>query len=75
MNLSVSNITTDLCEQDIDIMFDRFWRKDQARSGSGHAGLGLSLVKALADVLNINIHPLLTKDSRFTLSLSGLAVA
>jgi signal transduction histidine kinase len=33
-------------------VFDRFWRGDESRSSSGvHIGLGLSLVKKVADVL------------------------
>ena len=70
--LSVSNLALDLSERDLSLMFERFWRKDQARTGAHHAGLGLSLVKALADVLNLKIDPLLDSQKRFTMALSGL---
>lgn len=75
IKLSVTNVAIDLSEQDLKVMFERFWRKDQSRSGAGHAGLGLSLVKALSEVLNLNIKSLLGKGSRFTVSLSGLTTA
>jgi two-component system sensor histidine kinase QseC len=74
VELIVSNETVDLCEKDVQMMFERFWRKDQVRSEDNHAGLGLSLVKALADLLKIRISPTLDADSRLTLSLSGLAI-
>ncbi len=70
--LAVSNLAMDLNERDLSLIFERFWRKDQARSGGHHAGLGLSLVKALADVLNLKIHPLLDSKKRFTMAVSGL---
>ena len=56
-------------------MFERFWRKEQARTGSNHAGLGLSLVKALAELLNLKVRLMLDASSRFTFSLSGLATS
>lgn len=73
--VAVSNLTVDLTERDLSLMFERFWRKDQARTGGHHAGLGLSLVKALADVLNLRINPLLDANKRFTMALSGLTRA
>ncbi len=75
VELIVSNETVDLCENDVQMMFERFWRKDQVRSEDNHAGLGLSLVKALADLLKIRISPTLDTSSRLTLSLSGLEIA
>jgi signal transduction histidine kinase len=73
VRLSVTNIATDLTEQDLEVMLERFWRKDQSRTGTRHAGLGLSLVKELAAVLNLQVKSLLDDGSRFTLSLYGLA--
>ncbi len=70
--LAVSNPTVDLAEQDLPLMFERFWRKDEARAGGRHAGLGLSLVKALADILSIKISSALDTSRRFTIMLSEL---
>jgi two-component system sensor histidine kinase QseC len=68
--LAVSNPTVDLAEQDLAMMFERFWRKDEARTGGRHAGLGLSLVQALADILSLKINSVLDRGRRFTIMLS-----
>ena len=73
LGLTVSNQAIDLSEEDVGQMFERFWRKDQARSEGSHAGLGLSLVKALSDLLKLRIRPALERGSRFSLSLHGLS--
>lgn len=46
----------------------RFWRKDETRTGGRNAGLGLALVRALADLLEIEarFHP----DRTFRITLS-----
>ena len=75
LNVAISNKAVNLSEKDLPMMFERFWRKDQARTDGSHAGLGLSLVKALADVLNLKIKPLIDARHRFTLSLSGFVPA
>ena len=75
VELAVSNEAVDLSDQDLSMMFERFWRKDQVRTTGSHAGLGLPLVKALADLLKLKIKPSLRDGSRFTLSLSGLMPA
>ena len=36
-------------------LFDRFWRKDAARSGSAHCGLGLSLVSVYAAAMGAKV--------------------
>lgn len=49
--LRVANSTAELAAIDLTRIFDRFWRKDAARSDGRHAGLGLSLVSALCGLL------------------------
>jgi signal transduction histidine kinase len=51
-------------------MFDRFWRKDEARAGGRNVGLGLALVRALADLLGIRIETRLDADRTFRVTLS-----
>jgi two-component system sensor histidine kinase QseC len=51
--LRIGNFTERLIPADLPQMFDRFWRKDPARSGGRHLGLGLALVAALCDLLAI----------------------
>ncbi len=49
--LHVTNPAPDLSPGDLEHVFDRFWRKDPSRTGYGHSGLGMSIVKACASLL------------------------
>lgn len=49
--LSVANPAPGLAAEDIDLMFEPFWRSDRARTDHEHAGLGLSIVKACAGLM------------------------
>lgn len=40
---------------DLDHVFDRFWRKDTPRSDRNHAGLGLSITRALCRALGLTL--------------------
>jgi signal transduction histidine kinase len=55
ISLTLSNLAPDLAPSDLGVMFDRFWRKDAARTSNGHVGLGLSLVQALARALDLAV--------------------
>jgi len=72
VSITVTNLTLDLHAEDIEHMFDRFWRKDLARSDMHHSGLGLSLVKSLCDVLNIKISAQLDSEHIFSIRLSNI---
>jgi signal transduction histidine kinase len=50
--LRLTNSQQTLVPRDLPRLFDPFWRKDQARTGGIHTGLGLALVAALARVLD-----------------------
>ncbi|WP_165787087.1 histidine kinase dimerization/phospho-acceptor domain-containing protein [Pseudohalioglobus lutimaris] len=69
--LGISNVAPDLHAEDLDNMFHRLWRKDSSRTGELHAGLGLSLVVAYADILSVTISTTLSENKVFTISLSG----
>lgn len=72
-NFSISNHAPDLSPQDVEIMFERFWRKNTSRSDSDiHSGLGLSLVKSLCAACGININAGIDGDSILTITLSGM---
>lgn len=75
IGLTFINTTHDLDESDLINLFDRFWRKDAARTSRHHAGLGLSLVKALADALNLNLSSRLRHGKIFQIELSGFSLA
>ena len=51
--LTISNPTSELTPADLSFIFERFWRKDSARSESNHFGIGLSLTRALCQRLGI----------------------
>lgn len=71
-SLTVANHPQDLDPADLPLMFDRFWRKDAARTGGRSVGLGLSIVKAFADLLGFEIQASLD-DGRLTITLSRAA--
>lgn len=47
----VANAAARLEAEDVDHLFDRFWRGDTARSGSSHCGLGLPLARACGEAM------------------------
>ena len=75
IEFSVSNLTVDLDETDLPLMFERFWRKGHIKTEGHHAGLGLTLVKALSEILNLKIRPELDPQGRFTMTMIGLQAA
>ena len=74
IDIAFSNQSPQLEEQDIDKLFDRFWRKDAARTSGHHAGLGLSLARALADMLQLKLVPAL-ENKVFTIHVAGFVPA
>lgn len=40
---------------DVPHLFERFWRKDPARSSGEHSGLGLALVTAYAQQVHFEV--------------------
>jgi two-component system sensor histidine kinase QseC len=69
-SVSFSNVAEHLEPRDLAVMFDRFWRKDEVRAGGRHVGLGLALVRAMADLLDIEIETRLLPDRTFCVTLS-----
>lgn len=57
---------------DVPKLFDRFWRRDRARSGSDHSGLGLSLARAFALALGYRLSATLDRGAQLTLTLTLL---
>ena len=50
--LRVANPAAGLGADDLPRLFDRFWRKEAARSGGEHAGLGLNLARTFAAAMD-----------------------
>lgn len=70
LTLSIANPTTELSPGELPRIFDRFWRRDAARSDGRHVGLGLSLVAALCELLGFAKEARL-HDGIFEIVLSG----
>jgi two-component system sensor histidine kinase QseC len=71
--ITLSNPAPDLTPEDLDHLFDRFWRKDPARSGEGHAGLGLPLARSLAKAMGFELSAELDADKVLSLRLRRLS--
>jgi two-component system sensor histidine kinase QseC len=69
--LAVTNAVQQLNAEDVPHLFERFWRKDAARSGGEHSGLGLALARAFAASLGYILTATLNDDARLTMRLSG----
>jgi two-component system sensor histidine kinase QseC len=69
--LAVSNATTDLGPDDVPHLFERFWRKDPARSAAGRSGLGLALARACAHAMGIDLEAQMPAAARLEITLRG----
>ncbi|MEE9591370.1 MAG: HAMP domain-containing sensor histidine kinase, partial [Thermodesulfobacteriota bacterium] len=71
VNIAVSDTGIGMAEDDINKIFDRFYRVDKSRSETTGAGLGLSIVKAIVDAHGgkLDVESELGKGSRFTVNL------
>jgi two-component system heavy metal sensor histidine kinase CusS len=75
VDLDITNPAPNLDADDLEHMFESFWRKDPSRTGSNHAGLGLSITQAIADSLHMSVAVELTRDGQFTVRLRGPSAA
>lgn len=71
--IAVHSVPRDLAPEDVPKMFDRFWRKDRARTGATHAGLGLSLSRSFASLLALQLTAELTPEGVLVMKLAGVA--
>ena len=60
-----------LTSTDLEMIFNRFWRKDVARETGHHAGIGLSLVKSYVDLMGLEV-TVSVSDNLFRIKLAGL---
>ena len=73
--LEISNQAEPLAKDDLEKLTEPFWRKDEARSSSDHVGLGLSVVAALADLLDLGVSFEQDRDGLFHARVEGAVVA
>jgi len=69
--LQISNTTSQLKREDLPHLFERFWRRDTARSHNGHVGLGLTLARAAADALGCKLIAEMPDHTTLRLTLRG----
>jgi signal transduction histidine kinase len=69
--LSVSNGTVDLGAEDLPHLFERFWRKDPARSPAGRSGLGLALATACATAMGMRMAAQMPASTTLEITLRG----
>ncbi len=65
--------TIDLAGENMPKLFDRFWRKETARSGGTHVGLGLALSRTFARAMGWTLTAALIEPSRIAFTLTGPA--
>lgn len=75
VSLRVTNATENLTGADVSRLFERFWRKEAARSTTVHAGLGLALVRSFATALSWEVAARLDPQQRLTIELRGKDLA
>jgi two-component system sensor histidine kinase QseC len=69
--LRIRNSADGLAADDVAKMFDRFWRKEEARSGGKHFGLGLSLARMFAQAMGWTLTAALDEQRRLEFTLTG----
>jgi signal transduction histidine kinase len=67
--IQIVNTTVGLAAKDIPRLFDRFWRKEAARTAGVHLGLGLSLARAFATAMEWSLTAELDAAQRIVFTL------
>ncbi len=69
--LEVSNAAAPLAAHELPRLEEPFWRAEASRASADHAGLGLALVHALANVLQLRVACTQATDGTFTARVEG----
>jgi len=64
----IANATSQLQRDDLNHIFDPFWRKQADRSDPDHCGLGLTMVAAYARLMKIPVRTEISPDQVFVIS-------
>lgn len=71
--LRITNTPGNLSSEDLPHLFERFWRKEAARSGGNHFGLGLSLAQTFSRTMNWTLGAVFDEQRRIAFTLTGPA--
>lgn len=71
---SLTNECREIQADDLDLMCDAFWRKDTARTGTTHHGLGLTLIKTYAKCLDLELAITLPDKGYIKFELAGITL-
>ena len=67
----IANSADGLAVSDLPRLFERFWRKDKARTDAEHSGLGVPLAKSYAALLGLDLSATLGPNAELILKLRG----
>jgi len=73
-SLVICNRCEDLDDSDLEKLFNRFWRKDSARSSYLHRGLGLSVASAFASRLGLRLEAHFKQSDLFEIRLTRVGL-
>ena len=73
--LQISNDCEGLTQEELALIFDRFWRHDESRTGARHAGLGLSLVKLVCELFHYDVYAEMSSPNRFAVTVQGIELS
>ena len=68
-SLQITNTCHGLSAEDLPRLFEPFWRADLSRTGMTHVGLGLTLVKAYCDAMDVSIQAAFEPAGSLTMTL------
>ncbi|XDA97330.1 ATP-binding protein [Sulfitobacter sp. LCG007] len=67
--LCIANPAPDLAQEDIDRLFEPFWRRSSHHVAESHAGLGLALARGFARIVGLTLEARLDADDRLVMKL------
>jgi two-component system sensor histidine kinase QseC len=70
VRLITANTAKELRPEDLPHLFERFWRKDSARTESNHAGLGLSITREATRALGLELSAAMPSQEVLEFSMS-----
>lgn len=70
--VAVTNPADSLNAAELSHLFDRFWRQDASRPADGHIGLGLSIVRAVSELMGWHARASMPESGVLRITLDGI---